>query len=1758
MDVFQLRDEIICGDYASYTSSFIEIEDDRIRREVDEKFKAGLLWPEPLLQLNPAFAPGGSVAELVRQGILDPACEKLFRLGKSDTGSHDTGSSGISMQLYRHQAEAIAAARSGENYVLTTGTGSGKSLSYIIPIVNDVLQHSDSSARRGIRAIIVYPMNALANSQELELEKFLGRDGPVSYRRYTGQENDAARQEITDNPPDILLTNYVMLELILTRPYEKKLVEAARGLKFLVFDELHTYRGRQGADVAMLIRRLREALCPPGKSFQCIGTSATLAGPGTFAQQQKEVAAVAARLFGSEVRPERVIVETLRTETGENASLQSADFRASLTQFLTSGEAVPEDYEAFIRNPLAVWIENTIGTEVRDGRLVRCKPRPLKGRNSLSESLAALTGLEAGTCENAIREILLAGSRIRKPASGKPVFAFKLHQFVSKGDTVYATIEPEETRFITLFGQKLAPERSDEAPLYPLCFCRECGKEYYSVSLIEDTGKEPARFVPAHYADSEEDGIRGYLFVDAANPWPEDWLEQIERLPEDWLETKKDRTVPVKSRKKYLPQAWYVMPDGSATTTPAEGAVPAWFLQAPFAFCPSCLISYEPRLSDFTKLSTLGSEGRSTATTILSMSAVSHMRDIEDLAPIARKFLCFSDNRQDASLQSGHFNDFMEVSLIRSALYNALARAGDAGLEHDVLPDRVFDALGMGYADKIFPQELYAAIPGLNPRSSRARRIEEAFRNVLEYRLYADLRRGWRIVAPNLEQCGLLKFEYKGLEALCEDDTAWQVRKTKADDLTARGLSLLASASPELRIKICRGLLDLLRSRLAISARCLESRYQEALVRESAQQLAAPWQLGEREEKLLYASVAWPRPQKAGDISGDVFISPRGRFGKWLRSRQLFPDATPDDAAGLIRALFSVLAEDGILEAGAGSTKEDSNYQLSCDAMIWKVGDGTKAGLDPFRVHHAHAQQGRTNPFFVKLYRTAATKNFYLHSREHTAQVPASVREEREEAFRTAALPVLYCSPTMELGVDISQLNAVGMRNVPPTPANYAQRSGRAGRSGQPALIITYCARGNSHDQHFFRFPEDMVAGAVSTPRIDLANEDLLRAHIYALWLGAAGLDLRRSLSELVDLGGDHPSLALLPDVLKHFALDAPRRETALHAQHILQELAPELAHCSWYTSDWLAETLDAMPGRFEDACERWRNLYRAAQHQRDEQNTVIANASLSQEARKAARRLRDEAEQQLMLLTADANAMQADFYSYRYFASEGFLPGYNFPRLPLSAYIPGSRNGQIQEEYISRARFLAISEFGPGSVIYHEGSKYSITKVIMDVQADGSLGMNSMKLCPQCGWIEPDTGRDLCEVCGARLPAAMDSLFRMRNVSTRRRERITSDEEERMRYGYQIVSGYHFESHGGPAHSDAALAAATGQKLMSLMYGHGATLWRINLGWSNRKADSLPGFLLDRYSGRWLADKQLATAARGSGDAGLTNPEHARSVDRVIPYVEDRKNCLVMRPCSDLTLSQMVSLQSALKQAIQQIYQLEDFELSAEVLPSQGEPKTLLFVESAEGGAGVLRHLVEDPEALPDIARAALAICHFDENGTDLGRADHAEEPCVAACYDCLMNYTNQRVHKDLNRHAIRDFLLAMSRGRCAMTAPAQSSTDHLAELKRHCDSDLERQWLDCLHASGLALPDRAQYRIEECHTVADFWYEKEATAIYIDGPWHEYPDRQARDSAIQEQLEDRGITVLRFASGEQWLAQCRQYPSLFGKLIRKGGTDA
>lgn len=1726
MDVFDLRDKLI-GDYGAYIRSFIRISDNRIRELVDTELQEGLLWPDPLIQLNPSFEPASWIDDLVSEGVLHSECGNIFRIKYENSSNAESKS----LRLHKHQEEAVRTASKKNHYVLTTGTGSGKSLSYIIPIVDRVLR---SGSGKGIKAIVVYPMNALANSQFGELEKFLQygypqNRSPVRFARYTGQESDEERTEMKSNPPDILLTNYVMLELILTRCLEKELIRAAQGLQFLVLDELHTYRGRQGADVALLVRRVRNLLS--STDMQCIGTSATIAGPGSFREQQKQIAEVASRFFGVKFQPENIIGETLRRNTQE-INEKDPSYITQLKSHLSTNSSVPSTFVDFQKDPLACWIESTFGVSFDSAtqRYVRAKPKSVSGADGAGNLLHQLTGVESSICERKIKDTLLAGYRVHNPDNDFPAFAFRLHQFVSRGDTVYSSLDTQEQRFLTVRGQQYVPNDRQRI-LLPLVFCRSCGQEYYCVRTFTEEQTNIRYFAGRQLDDrmNDEDSEVGFLFLNDQHLWSTDPQTVVEKLPDDWVEEQNGVRRIRKNRRDYLPRDIRVTLDGKESQS-GEG-VEMCYLPAPFRFCLRCGVSYGFRQgSDFGKLTALGSEGRSTATTIMSLSIMRNLRSENTLPQRARKLLSFTDNRQDASLQAGHFNDFIEIGLLRAGLYKAVHDAGTNGLSHDELTQKVFDALNL-------PLEYYASDPTV--RYNAARDTQRTFRDVLGYRLYRDLKRGWRITSPNLEQCGLLHIEYSSLEEVCGNDQDW-----------ASTHPSLSTASKDVRIRVAKTLLDYLRRELAIHVDYLNRDMQERLLQRNNQWLAGPWAIDEN-EIFEYAAIAFPGARKDHTDGGNVYLSPRGGFGQFLGRSSTFPDfsgrLTLPDKDHLIQDLFRILNMAGLVTMVHQPSSSDDvpGYQLQAGSMIWKAGDGNRAYYDPISLPNESEEGSRGNPFFVNFYRTIALDTHGIYAREHTAQVPADERIQREKDFREAKLPILYCSPTMELGVDISELNVVGLRNIPPTPANYAQRSGRAGRSGQPALVLAYCSLGSPHDQYFFKRPELMVNGSVTPPRIDLTNRDLVQSHVQAIWLTETNQYLEKSLCYILDVNGDQPTLNLLESVQASVHNKGAKEKALLRTETVLSSITDELNQSDWYTEGWAGEIISHVSMAFDEACNRWRSLYRAALNQAATQNRIIVDASRSADDKKTAERLRREAEAQLKLLTDSGSAFQSDFYSYRYFACEGFLPGYNFPRLPLSAFIPGRRRQKGQDEFLSRPRFLAISEFGPRAMVYHEGSRYLINRVILPVAEDGVL-LRNIKQCEFCGYIHPDSNStlvDMCERCGMTLGTPLSGLFRMENVSTRRREKINSDEEERLRMGYDIRTGFRYAQKDGTQLCRKAQIKKNGTALAQLTYGHAATLYRINMGWSRRRDKNQCGYILDLERGYWAKNDQMP-------EDNLDDPM-SQKLQRVIPYVEDRKNCLLLEWENKLSPEQITSLQFAIKNAIQILYQLEDDELAVEPLPDRDHFEKILIYEAAEGGAGVLRRLIEDPEAISYVAKEALRLCHYDpDTGNDIQRAPGAKEDCEAACYDCLMSYGNQRYHRMLDRKIIRDLLLDLVSARLELSPTSLPRAEHLKRLMNVCGSDLERQWLQFLEDHNLNLPSEGQKHIRECQTKPDFYYKDHFLTVYIDGPIHQFPDRHKRDLQQMECLENSGYQVLRFTHQDDWTTIVKRHQGIFGSI--------
>ena len=383
--------------------------------------------------------------------------------------------------------------------------------------------------------------------------------------------------------------------------------------------------------------------------------------------------------------------------------------------------------------------------------------------------------------------------------------------------------------------------------------------------------------------------------------------------------------------------------------------------------------------------------------------------------------------------------------------------------------------------------------------------------------------------------------------------------------------------------------------------------------------------------------------------------------------------------------------------------------------------------------------------------------------------------------------------------------------------------------------------------------------------------------------------------------------------------------------------------------------------------------------------------------------------------------------------------------------------------------------------------------------------------------------------------------MVRLQNVTAKRADRITSDEEERRRIGYEIRSTFRFATVNGEPDFRKAEVKVGDRPIATMRYGDAATIWRINIGWRKRRREHEHGFLLDVERGYWATNADVDEGDR-------EDPMTQARVKRVVPFVQDSRNALTFELEAAQDTPFMATLQAALKQGIQQIYQLEPNELAVDPLPSVDNRRILFFYEASEGGAGVLRQIAEEPAALAEVARVALENCHFNpETGDDIGT-----EICAAACYDCLLEYGNQPDHRNIDRQLVLSYLRELTQATTEISGSRRTRVDHLDELMGACDSELERRWLRRVNEAQLRLPSNGQYLISSCSTRPDFFYSDANTAVYIDGPVHDEPDQRAEDEEITNCLIGAGYLVIRFHHAADWNEIFGQYVDVFGH--RKG----
>ncbi|MCP4548005.1 MAG: DEAD/DEAH box helicase, partial [bacterium] len=1234
----------------TYVQTFQQFQNEEIEQWIGERIDNGtLLWKPPYVQLSRPFAPGKSLSDLIAEGVLHPRTPSVFRSARDDLSSPP-------IHPHRHQSEAVRRILDEHNVVVSTGTGSGKSFAFGIPIVSEALrmrsQGIGAQDVRGIKAVIVYPMNALANSQYDDFAQRLHGSG-LTIARYTGdtafspaealsnytgvtgrdQPYDSeilSREEIQAAPPDILMTNYVMLELLLTRFDDRKLFATPDVLRFLVLDEVHTYTGKRGADVAALIRRLKQHTHTVGK-LRCIATSATVeapAGDGDAESADEAIARFAQKLFGEPFAARDVVTEIYAP--------------------------LPDDLPP----------------------LTRAIAQALEAGPKTIPQLA----LELDVTRAEIELAILPSSIKNHPVP-------KLHAFFSQGRAITACLDPSGPH-LNDRGELVCPiciaEGRQDIPTFPLVFCRACGQEYWSVAVDQDDTLHPADLDAVDVS-----GRMGYLLAGH---------QEIE-LPSTWLTPKG------KIRKGYgdiIPQQHTVCPICGQMKGDCEHEKRSFtFLPAPFLLCPTCGIVHDRRSREYNKLFIFGSVGRSTATDVLVSAQV------QALPKEANKVIAFSDNRQDTALQAAHMNSLHNRFAFRQTLYTALVEGNyvagqsesvslgnvggllyDVQKRHDVLP--TFET-----SQRIF---------------GRDREAENRYQYYLEFVTLWELGGTHRRTHQNLEDVGLLTVDYYGLDDCAAASDYWADVPQMADLDTAA------------RYDVLLGLLDLMRKRLAIR--------HEAIL-----------------EPVRFNNDVVAKINERAHIHDELFRGPTGYSDTAERGRsyRLYRlTGTNTQPVIWIKRVFETLGmslehTDAVdLVTGIADKLGDPRAEFLMQHTVtgyrrqrydlWMVNPEIitlQADTNPEHwrcpkcgtVHRFRDLQVCTGStcrttldrrnleenYFRQVYATPLGEAIPIQAQEHSGQVPGQERREIEIRFRDDEDPlnVLICTPTMELGIDIGHLNAVTLRNVPPSPSNYAQRAGRAGRSGQASLISVFAGVGSArgpHDQYFYRFPEKMIAGAIAAPRFRLDNKALVTAHIHALVLETMGLKGAEKLyskpQDLMDLDAP-PNFPLMADWKTAYQMGIEHHFAAIVAA-VEEAFAEEIKRFEWFDRAFVKERVSCFVDALDRALDRWRDEYARLDTERQALNRQLGQEGVDASLNR--RRVVIEVKLESM------REGKGGWYLYRYLGGEGFLPGYAFP--PQATVL----SFNDREDELARAPAIALTEYAPGNFVYYRGQRYEIT----------------------------------------------------------------------------------------------------------------------------------------------------------------------------------------------------------------------------------------------------------------------------------------------------------------------------------------------------------------------------------------------------------------------------------------------------------------
>ena len=1511
----------------------------------------------------------------------------------------------IDRPLYHHQDQAIRKLVAGRNLIIATGTGSGKTECFLFPILNHLLNERDAGTihSAGVRSLLLYPMNALANDQMKRLRDILHAFPDITFGRFIGDTRPSyrdaldiyrdrfdsdpmpneliSRDQMRDRPPHILLTNYAMLEYLLLRPADTKLFDGPTGKhwRFIVLDEVHVYNGAQGAEIAMLLRRVRDRVNRSRRGLiQCVGTSATLGSESEYPSlaeyghdlfdecleyqpgapgRQDIIGPVKRPLVQGPAtwtaRPETFVEISRQLTSGNNvsASLLSELASMGVPQPLPGQDPVSYLGEALIAERHVVQLQD------------------LLERTSIDLSRAAEDLFGAGS-EATVIYLLDACSRAKSPETGGPVIPSRYHFLLRALEGAFICQSPDhpsDRPRLRLNRHKTCPDCWEErikSQMFESGVCAKCGAAYL-VGTRADRG--------------------GSTFLESARPFMTNLTyllleEEVSTDDEDEEAVVHNNLIAANVDKRVLCAACGSLTEGpepSCDCGPRYGirvtvAHPSK-LGEPLRRCPACSgRSNAPIVLRFLT----GQDAPVSVIATALYQSIPPSAEYNKMVKIGegRKLLSFSDSRQDAAFFAPYLDRTYSRAIERRLIWQAVERL------HESSPR---------FEDLITPIRRDAESALVLDEDDGAMRNSNRVRTWLMREVLAVDRRqsldGVGLaeitfalpravtVVPALSDLGFTRDETFDLARVFFETLRMQgavhlpegvditdpifaprnvVTTVRLEQRASRILSWLPGAGLNRR-------LDYLRKVLARRGVGIDAR-------ELLRQMWTYW--------IAKPKGPWSKVLTRVDSKryGTTFaLNP-----EWVTMRLPTPEA-PAFRCALCRQIW---------------------WRSVTNVCPTYTCEGT---LEPFSTPNAQRDE-----HYRYLYTTLDPIG--LRVEEHTGQLEAGYAGWLQQQFLDGDINALSCSTTFELGVDVGEVQAVLMRNVPPSPANYVQRSGRAGRrSGAPALAVTFAQR-RSHDLHYFDRPNALVDGHVTTPIVSLSNPQIVRRHIHAVALAAferthvdSGGDWHRTVAAFFNSGNDGQPAPV--DQFTDWLRSHPKELGAAVDRITPPDLADELGTLQWSWVEALTE---------EGEIENFGWLERAKGEVQSDLDQVNDELDKVSERIVELRRqnLNSQASKQAGLQRAlfRVKTTLEDRQLIQFLAQRVIIPKYGFPVdvVTLDIWKPGDATAPRVD--LSRDLRLGITDYAPGSQVVADKRLWE--PVGLRIPVGRALLDYVWAICSTCTAFRARLGRKpgKCNVCssldiGQRRPFVIPMFGFIGKPSNQK-----PGETRPPKAGY---STFHFNDYATTPPDYEPLRVGGKEILLRSSRQGQITVINKGPGSSGFQVCSACGYAEPVPSASTKRKGEPEPHSRPGRSSKCTAPLRNRQLGH--QFLTDVVEIQI--PVS----MQWAEAQSTLYALLAATYTIGIIrgDVDGTLRPGPSQALSIILFDAVPGGAGHTKRIVE---RFPELLRAAYEVVANCECGRD------------SSCYGCLRTYSNTLHHDDLVRGS------ALSVIRQVLTPPA------------------------------------------------------------------------------------------------------------------------